>query len=49
MLVYCVVFQVSRVIDEHKAEIIDKGYQFNIGLLISEQNISCARHLCVVR
>ena len=26
-------------IDEHRAEIIDKGYQFNISTLISEQLI----------
>ena len=33
-------FQVTRVIDEHRAEIIDKGYQFNISTLISEWQLT---------
>ena len=36
VLFLCVLFQVTRVIDEHRAEIIDKGYQFNISTLMSE-------------
>ena len=31
-----IMFQVAKVIDEHRAEIVDKGYQFNISTLISE-------------
>lgn len=33
------VHQVTRIINEHKAELIEKGYQFNISTLISESNI----------
>ena len=32
----CLVLQVTRVIDEHRVAITDKGYQFNISTLISE-------------
>ena len=35
----CVLFQVSRVIDEHKAGIMDKGYHFNISTIISEYGL----------
>ena len=35
----CVLFQVSRVIDEHRAEIMDKGYHFNISTIMSEYEL----------